>query len=172
MNELSIPQIKKSFISSLLLTSLLHLKISMTQCNWKYFCEIHQNQSNHFVGMWSPCGWKPFSSAIKLIVYSTPSGAVHDIVPRMTRISLSVPAFFISASSLRLMPSLVSYLINRRENDCTSPCLDPYPHRTYKNLYPSNPVFSFSYLTIWASLESSNGAAYANDKLQITATMI
>lgn len=28
------------------------------------------------VGRWSPCGWKPFSSAIYVTVYKTPSGPV------------------------------------------------------------------------------------------------
>ena len=45
-----------------------------------------------------------------LIVYCWPSGAYQDIVPRTTRISFSVPAFFTSASSVRDTPSLVSYL--------------------------------------------------------------
>lgn len=65
-----------------------------------------------YFGMWAPSGWKPFSSAIKFTVYVWPSGAVHVKLPFTSKTSLSVPAFLITPSSLREVPSLVAKLKN------------------------------------------------------------
>lgn len=65
-------------------------------------------------GIWAPpnIGWKPFSSAIKLIVYVCPSNATHDMAPVTDSTSFSVPGFLITPSSDLDTPSLVSYLFH------------------------------------------------------------
>lgn len=63
------------------------------------------------VGIWSPCGWKPFSSAIKENFITWPSGAVYSTFPCATWISSSsLPAFFRNPCSSALIPLPVSYL--------------------------------------------------------------
>lgn len=33
------------------------------------------------VGMWAPCAWKPFSSAVYSMVMGVPSGAGYEYLP-------------------------------------------------------------------------------------------
>lgn len=69
-------------------------------------------------GIWAPpnTGWKPFSSAVKLMVYVWPSCPTHEMTPVTERASFSVPAFLITPSSCRDVPSLVSNL-NKNKNE-------------------------------------------------------
>lgn len=68
------------------------------------------------VGMWEPCTWKPFSSAIHVMLTCWPSGATYASEPCETT-GVSCSTCFGCPDSWWLIPLLVSKLRDRRPRD-------------------------------------------------------